>query len=188
MKDEFEKRLFVGIPAGREIQPILSDIQSSLAHNSGMIRWLPPKNIHMTLFFLGNIFLVDIPKLTKALEDALNLNHFRASIFKTGVFPSVRHPKIFWLGVSRGTKKMMALHEQVEKTGAPFKEGGQKEHFIPHITIGRAERSYRKIDVLPFLEYVYSPIELYVNSVVLYESQLLPAGVEYKVLNKFPLN
>ena len=153
-----------------------------------MIRWLPPKNIHMTLFFLGNIFLVDIPKLTKALEDALNLNHFRASIFKTGVFPSVRHPKIFWLGVSRGTKKMMALHEQVEKTGAPFKEGGQKEHFIPHITIGRAERSYRKIDVLPFLEYVYSPIEFDVNSVALYESQLLAHGTEYKVLTTFPLN
>ena len=188
MKDKFEKRLFVGIPAGREIQPILSDIQSSLAHNSGMIRWLPPKNIHMTLFFLGNVFLVDILKLTKALKDVLNINHFRASIFKTGVFPSARHPKIFWLGVSRGTKKMMELHKKVKKTATPFKEGEQKEYFLPHITIGRAERSYRKIDVLPFLEYVYSPRELDVNSVALYESQLLAEGGEYKVLTRFPLN
>ena len=131
MKDEFEKRLFIGIPAGREIQPILSDIQSSLAHNSGQIRWLPSENIHMTLFFLGNVFLIDIPKLTTALKDALNLNHFRISIFKTGVFPSARHPKIFWLGVSRDTKKMMALHEKVIKIVAPFKEGGEKEHVFP---------------------------------------------------------
>ena len=68
----------------------------------------------MTLFFLGNVFLDDIEKLTKALEDALNLDHFRASIFKTGVFPSAQHPKIFWLGVSRGTKKLMTLVEWMQ--------------------------------------------------------------------------
>ncbi len=68
----------------------------------------------MTLFFFGKVLLVDIPKLTKALEDELNLHYFRASILKTGVFPSARNPKIFWLGVSRGTKKMMALHEKVK--------------------------------------------------------------------------
>ena len=188
MKDKFEKRLFVGIPTGREIHPILPDIQSSLAHNSGQIRWLPSENIHMTLFFLGNVFLFDIPKLTKALDDALNLNHFRTSIFKTGVFPSARHPKIFWLGVSRGTKKLITLHDKVKKTALPFKKGGQKEHFIPHITLGRAKRSYMKIDVLPFLKYVYSPIEFDVNSVALYESQLLSHGAEYKVFTTFPLN
>ncbi len=188
MKDEFEKRLFIGIPAGREIQSILSDIQSSLTHNSRQIRWLPSENIHMTLFFLGNIFLDDIPKLTKALEDELNLNHFRTSIFKTGVFPSARHPKIFWLGVSHGTKKLITLHDKVKKTARPFKKGGQKEQFIPHITLGRAKRSYMKIDVLPFLKYVYSPIEFDINSVALYESQLLSHGAEYKVLTTFPLN
>ena len=188
MKDEFEKRLFIGIPAGREIQPILSNIQSSLAHNSRQIRWLPSKNIHMTLFFLGNIFLDDIEKLTKALEDALNLDHFSSSIFKTCVFPYARHLKIFWLGVSRGIKKLITLHDKVKKTALPFTKGGQKEYFIPHITLGRAKRSYMKIDVLPFLKYVYSPIEFDVNSVALYESQLLSHGAEYKVLTTFPLN
>ena len=63
---------------------------------------------------------------------------------------------------------MMALHKEVKKTAAPFKKGGQKEHFIPHITIGRAKQSYRKINALPFLEYVYSPLEFDVNSEALY--------------------
>ena len=113
-------------------------------------------------------------------------NHFRASIEKTGVFPSTRHPKIFWLGI--GEKKMIALHEQIKNAMTPFKEGQKKEYFSPHITIGRAARFSGKIDVLPFLEYVYSPRELDVNSVALYESQLQSQGAEYKVLNKFPLN
>ena len=46
----------------------------------------------------------------------------------------------------------------------------------------------RKIDASPFLNTVYSPIEFDVNSIYLYESQLLPKGAEYKVLAEFPLN
>jgi len=131
LKDEFEKRLFIGIPAGREIQPILSNIQSSLAHNSRQIRWLPSKNIHMTLFFLGNIFLDDIEKLTKALEDALNLDHFSSSIFKTCVFPYARHLKIFWLGVSRGIKKLITLHDKVKRLPFHLKKAGRKNSLSP---------------------------------------------------------
>ena len=189
MRVELEKRLFIGIPAGREIQAILFDIQSSIIrHNSRQIRWIPSKNIHITLSFLGNVHLDNIPKLTKALEDALDLAHLRISIEKTGVFPSPNFPKILWLGVGRGKQKMMTLHEQIDEEVAPFKAGRKKYGFIPHITIGRVARSYGKIDFLPFLEYVYSPIELDINSVALYESQLSPNGAVYKVLTKFPLN
>ena len=188
MKAEFEKRLFIGIPADLEIKPILSDIQSSLELNSGQIRWVPPKNIHITLLFLGNVAIDDISKLTKALEDALDLNHFRASIEKIGVFPSIQHPKILWLGIDNGIQKMITLHKQAEKAASPFQIDKTKETFIPHITIGRVGRSCGKIDVFPFLKYVYSPVELDVNSVALYESQLIPEGAEYKILTTFPLN
>ena len=83
---------------------------------------------------------------------------------------------------------MISLHEKVKKAVSSFKAGRKKENFIPHISIGRAARSYGKIDVLPFLDYVYSPRELAINSVALYESQLLPGRAEYKVLTRFPLN
>ena len=188
MKNECEKRLFIGIPTGREIQPILFDIQTTMAHNPGQIRWVPHDNIHITLSFLGNVSIDKIPKLTKALEDVLNLTHFKAFIEKTGVFPSSRFPQILWLGMGKGRQKMITLHAQIEKTIALFKQIRKKENFIPHVTIGRATRSYRKINVLPFLEYVYSPRELDINLVVLYESQLLQEGIEYKVLTEFLLN
>lgn len=188
MRAEFEKRLFIGIPAGQEILPILSNIQSSIEHDPEQIRWALPENIHMTLFFLGNVPIDNIPKLTNALKEIVDIYHFRASIEKTGIFPSTRNPKIFWLGVGNGLKKMSVLHEKVKKAVAPFKEGKKNEGFSPHITIGRAAQSYGKIDVFPFLEYVYSPRELDINSVDLYESHLLPHGAEYKVLTTFPLN
>ena len=45
-----------------------------------------------------------------------------------------------------------------------------------------------EIDALPFLNTVYSPIELDINSICLYESKLFPEGAQYTVLNSFPLN
>ena len=83
---------------------------------------------------------------------------------------------------------MITLYEQVEKAAVSFNIHRRKDAFIPHLTIGRTTRPYRKIDVLPFLEYVYSPIGFDINSVGLYESQRLAHGAEYKVLTTFPLN
>ena len=188
MRAECEKRLFLGIPAGQEIVPILTDIQSSIGYNQGKIIWILSENIHMTISFIGNILLDDIPKLTQTLKDALNIDHFGVSIEKTGAFPSTQYPKILWLGVGTGQQTMIALHEQVEKAVVSFKTGRREKGFSPHVTIGRTARSYGKMDVLPFLKYVYSPIELDVNSVALYESLLLPQGAKYKVLTEFLLN
>tara|TARA_B100000809_G_C14951931_1_gene464189 strand:- start:405 stop:716 length:312 start_codon:yes stop_codon:yes gene_type:complete len=99
LRVELEKRLFIGIPAGREIQAILFDIQSSIIrHNSRQIRWIPSKNIHITLSFLGNVHLDNIPKLTKALEDVLDLDHLRISIEKNWSFPFSQFPKNIMAG------------------------------------------------------------------------------------------
>jgi 2'-5' RNA ligase len=67
-------------------------------------------------------------------------------------------------------------------------DNNPKKTFTPHITIGKIPNNFVKIDVLPFLSTVYSPIELSVNSICLYESKLFPEGVKYRILNEFPLN
>jgi 2'-5' RNA ligase len=67
-------------------------------------------------------------------------------------------------------------------------ENDPKKTFPPYITIGNILNNFVKIDVLPFLNTVYSPIELSVNSICLYESKLFPEGAKYRILNEFPLN
>ncbi len=57
-----------------------------------------------------------------------------------------------------------------------------------YITVGQIKISSSKIDFLPFFKYVYSPIELKVNSLALYESQLLFKEAKYKVSIEFPLH
>ena len=67
-------------------------------------------------------------------------------------------------------------------------ENDPKKTFPPYITIGNILNNFVNIDVLPFLNTVYFPIELSVNSICLYENKLSPEGAKYRILNEFPLN
>ena len=91
---------------------------------------------------------------------------------------------------AKGDKKTLKplLNKEIYQNFSDEIDKRKKENFIPHITVGRISQFYWKIDVLPFLKYVYSPIQLDINSVALYESQPLPKGTEYKILTEFPLN
>ena len=113
--------------------------------------------------------------------------HFCINIESTGTFPSNDCPKILWLGINKGRSALVELFKKIEKAVIPFIEVGTKEHFIPHVSIGRTTKFYGKVNVLPFLKYVYSPIELGVNSVTLFESQLLPNGAKYSAITEFQL-
>ena len=187
MKINLERRVFIGIPIGGKIKSILPSLKTSIHSSRDIIRWIPPENIHLTLSFLGNISDQDIPNIIQSIENCITSKYFKIIIESTGVFPSANFPKILWIGIGKGADELASLQQHIEKAVRKFKEINRKENFTPHITIARIRRSHRKIDVLPFLNTVYSPIELDVNSVCLYESLLLPEGAQYTVLTEFPL-
>ena len=188
MKINLEKRVFIGIPIGHKIKSILPSLKSTVHSSTNIIKWIPPENIHLTLSFLGNISDKDISNIIQTLENCITFKYFKIKIKSTGVFPSPNIPKILWIGIGKGADELASLQQHIEKAVRKFKEINPKEIFTPHITIARIRRLQRKIDVLPFLNTVYSPIELDINSICLYESILLPEGARYTVLTEFPLN
>jgi len=188
LKINLEKRVFIGIPIGHKIKSILPSLKSTVHCSRDVIIWIPPDNIHLTLCFLGNISDQDIPHISQTLENCITSKYFKIKIESTGVFPSVNYPKILWIGIGKGADEVTLLQQEIERSVRKFKDISRKEKFKPHITIARIRRSHLKIDVLPFLNTVYSPIELDINSICLYESILLPEGARYTVLTEFPLN
>ena len=156
--------------------------------NPRIIKWILSENIHLTLSFLGNISNKDIPFLNQSIENNIEYNNFQLTIIGTGVFPSFESPKVLWLCIGKGVDKLKSFQYQVEKSIRKFIENHQKIIFTPHISIARIRRLHGKIDVLPFLNSVYSPIELDVNSICLYESKSSPEGAKYTVLHAFPIN
>ena len=188
MKINLERRVFIGIPIGGKIKSILPSLKTSIHSSRDIIRWIPPENIHLTLSFLGNMSDQDIPNIIQSIEICITSKYFKIIIESTGVFPSANFPKILWLGIGKGADELTLLQKEIERSVRKFKEISKKENFKPHITIARIRRSRLKIDVLPFLNTVYSPIELDINFICLYESILLPKGARYTVLTELPLN
>jgi len=188
LKSNNEKRIFIGIAVNRKIKSILTILKSTVNCNHSQIKWMPIANIHLTLSFIGNVKNKDIPHLIKSFEKKILSNNFKITIEGTGVFPSFKSPKVLWLGIGKGLDELTSIQYKVEKSIRKFKENPQKTTYTPHITIARIQKLHGKIDVLPFLNTVYSPIELDINSICLYESILLPEGAQYMVLTEFPLN
>ena len=187
MKINNEKRVFIGIPIGRKIKSILPIVKSAVNCNPNCIKWIPTENIHLTLSFLGNIRVKDIHHFIESLKKKITSNNFQLTITGTGVFPSSKSPKVLWLGIGRGVDDLTSLKNQIEKSVKKFKDNYQENIFTPHITIARIRRLHAKVNALPFLNSVYSPIELEVNSISMYESKLFPEGVQYTIINTFPL-
>ena len=187
MKNKDVKRIFIGIPVGPQIKSILPLIKSTINCDSSLIKWESTENIHLTLTFLGNIYNHDIPNIILLIEHNITIAQFQLSISNTGIFPSQRSPKVLWIGIEKGINKLRLLHYQISRSLKKYIVNYENNTFIPHITIARIKHAFWKIDVLPFLNIVYSPIELEVNSICMYESKLSSDGGQYAVLNTFPL-
>ena len=183
-----EKRVFIAIPICAVIKPVLPLLKFTFTRNYENIKGIPLENIHLTLKFAGNISIHYIPILIQSLKKYIIQSSFKLVIESTGVFSSSHSPKVLWLGIKRNDKELKIMCAQINKSLKVIIENSPKKIFTPHITIGKVLNNFVKIDVLPFLNTVYSPIELSVNSICLYESKLSPEGAKYIILNEFPLN
>ena len=188
MNNKNPKRLFIGIPVGDQIKSILPLLKSTVNCNHSHIKWIPFENIHLTLSFLGDVSINKISDIIQSVEQNIATDKFQLSISGTGVFLSSKSPKILWLDLDKGINELKLLHYQIGKSVSEFKDNYECNTFIPHISIARIRGLQRKIDVLAFLSSVYSTIDLDVDSISMYESKLLPEGVQYTVLETFPLN
>jgi len=184
------KRVFVGIDLSRKFSQIISMLRTTVGVFEDDIRWITGKNLHLTLSFLGNIDDSNIDKLISDLDEVKELPKFTLSVNGTGVFPNAVIPKVFWLRIEGGYDELSDTQSIVDELSFGYKETQRNEKFVPHITIGRLNTTKKstKCDVSTFLNAVYSPIEIPVNIVNLYESRLTPEGPRYKILAEFPLS
>jgi len=184
------KRVFVGIDISRKFSNLIPMLRTTFGVFEDDIRWISGKKLHLTLSFLGNIDDSNIEKLISNLEEVKKLPKFSLSVNGTGVFPNTESPKVFWLGIEEGYDELSDTQRIVDELSFEYKETQRNENFVPHITIGRLNTAKKntKCDVSIFLNAVYSPIEIPINLVNLYESRLTPDGPRYTVLAKFPLS
>lgn len=154
----------------------------------GAIRWVGAGNFHLTLKFLGNIDERSIEPIGVALADALRpFPRLTINAKGLGVFPNPKRPRVIWVGLVGND--LVSLKAKVDLALTPLGFAPEEKHFTPHLTIGRwrqGERADRTAETTldqelgkwSEHEFGASPI----NEVILFQSDLKPAGPIYRRL------
>jgi len=151
------------------------------------IRWTPRDQMHLTLKFLGNVPAGAVEDLASALKSASQgTGPFRLSAEECGAFPSLRNPRVLWVGLSGETEPLCALQARIETATATWAQKGENRTFHPHLTLGRvrenAMRHARRIGDVVKVTQTPKFGTWEVTEVKLMRSQLSPKGSTHTVL------
>ena len=137
------KRLFVSIELPASVTNTLAELDPHLRG----VRWLEPRQMHLTLAFLGNVSSETQAKLMERLLE-ISWKSFFLPIVGLGTFPGKGWPKIIWIGVGTGHPHLFQLHKRVQEAQLAVGLEPDLRGFHPHVTIGDAAMSRRKRSAL----------------------------------------
>lgn len=186
-------RLFIAVDFNKELKNKIYEIYKELSPISTFIKLVNPENIHITLKFFANFPLDSLPMLYELIENQTNkINTFILKISELGIFPDLKHPRIFWLGIKEGARELQLIQSALEES-LNNKALGNKEQkpFSPHITIARVKEFKgisKYLEKINFKNQVFQNIGTEkVESIKLFRSVLTPSGPEYTILKTFNL-
>ena len=183
------KRTFIAIKVSlsREVAELFADIKLQLKDER--IKWVDLGNLHITLYFIGDVH----DEFLKQLEEFLMLElssfqSFKMNISKVGVFKNLKEPRAIWFGLEEN-KNLRQLKQLINKALDLCGMNTKDKKFKPHITLGRIKSLKNKLLLKKIMEEnAERQIQQFlVKEIILYESQLTQQGAVYKVLRKIEL-
>ncbi len=181
-------RTFVAVEIAPAVRARAGELIQTLAAAGADVKWVDPPNLHLTLQFLGEVAVAEIPQVCEAVgRGTAAVAPFELEIRGAGAFPHPGRPKTIWLGTGRGQAQMIALHGAVE--AALSKLGFRKEHrrFEPHLTLGRARSGGPAVTELGQMLRGQADFQAgvgHVAEVVVFSSELQPTGPLYAALGR----
>lgn len=180
VKIENMKRIFIAIFPPSEIQKELTFIQEELSYLP--VRWVPEKDLHLTLAFLGN--MGDMKTIEDLIEETVkSFPPFSVSLDRVTYGPPGETPPSLVWATGEGLKELAGqLEEELGK-----RTGYTGGSFLTHLTLGRVNKSkWRRMEERPQIDRELD-ISFEAKSIDIMESRLRPSGAEYKKIKSFLL-
>ena len=173
------------------IQKIIS-IYSRLKQNQPKIKFVEPKNLHITIKFLGNISESLAPIIYKILKEDINENFFKGKTFefKLRGLGQFNRYSVLWIKLIGNIQFLQDIKDKVEDTlyeKLNITRDKRKE-FTAHLTIGRLKSkniNYKNFDTFKKIIQENKNLEFgifNINEVKLKKSELTPQGPIYSDL------
>lgn len=179
-------RSFLAFELSLGIQGILQDILQEVTHQLRDVRWVPLKNIHLTLIFLGEIQEAHLEPVCQEVQRACErYGPFHMKLTKLGVFGSLQRPRVLWVGMEGDVERMGYLKASLEKGLRPFCTKLENRAFKPHLTLGRFREQFRDTEALKALLMAHKSLgdtgQIF-DEICLFKSQLSDKGSIYTKL------
>lgn len=195
-------RLFIAVPLPEDVREQVRKIIDHLTPGEIPVRWIDPETAHLTLHFIGDTAPEMAELLRMSLGAAVSAHEpFELRTAEPGVFPSIRKPRVLWLGLWGPAHRLETLYNDVGDFLDDFGIDIEDANFHPHITLGRVRATEGvKVGALPNevrdafeslrTEHLAGPdvaINFPINEVQLIRSHLEHDGARYEVLATYSL-
>ena len=183
-------RTFIAIELPDKIQSDIRQLKHSFLPYRFDIRWVKPLNMHLTIKFLGDVDPADLDTIGKLLSDiAGNFPSFDLIPRGLGVFPSLKRPRVIWIGIAGQTDVLGSIQQSVNGGLNEIGFTTEKRPFRGHLTFGRIKSRVdqdRLLDALHAQQKFVSKA-FTVENLVMFKSELTPSGPIYTKLYEVPL-
>lgn len=140
-------KCFIGLPAAKEAEPHLCELQKRAFSLDPASRIIPAENFHVTLAFIGEITPEQAQLVAQGVDIMTDFSSRSWRITRSGRF--VR-PKVFYVSGERYEPIFHLAREAAEilhTLNIPFDE---KSRFTPHITVLRNSHLDEPVVTHPF--------------------------------------
>lgn len=183
-------RLFIGVELDDTVKAAAADaaarLRTRLARAVPALpaRWTPADNLHVTLWFIGEVKDPGVERLEYALQDrSFRVPAFDLTAEGWGAFPASGPPRVLWIGVTNGAPQLAALHAGLGERLAPLGYDPEKRPYFAHLTMARIKEPGRGTS-RPVREALAGSAAAFgtcrIAAVTLFQSHLSPRGATYE--------
>jgi len=169
-------RLFFALwPPVQVRQPIVETFSQLPQSFKGRI--IQPHNLHVTLHFIGSV----ADEVKDCMHEKAQSIQADSFAYALDCFGSFKRAKILWMGHQQLPDELEQLYQKLAVALEPCGYKSEKRVYTPHVTLMR--KCTQSVDVQPDFS-----IPWFVDEFVLVESYTGQYGVNYQVIEKYPLS
>jgi RNA 2',3'-cyclic 3'-phosphodiesterase len=190
-------RLFVAAEPSDQLRASAASCAEQLRARLGStkaaagIRWVPVQNLHLTVWFLGEVSDARAAVVVDALRPALQVPAFDLHLAGFGAFPPSGPPRVLWMGVVEGLQELARAHEEVGARLQPWGFPAEGRAYSAHLTIARVKEpphgAARAALRQALSELPGDAGACRIEELTLFRSRTSPKGAVYERLLRVPL-
>ena len=178
-------RLFVAVELDEEVVAAAADAGRQLqrrVEEHVRASWIREENMHLTVRFIGEVAEDRVAAVTEALTPPLPVPPFDLTLGECGAFPSPSRPRVFWIGLSRGSDELRQVHDDLNRRLRPLGFEPEDRPFSAHLTLARVKemRPQSRNVLREAIESIHPrPASCRIDAATLFQSQLSTKGARY---------